>query len=188
MATVQQLFEKKLFSKFPTRLGCHLPFIDYDKEKLLSIHQKNESNYIWYHEHNKQILNKRGFHYKFLSHEFLDEEPYIKDLTFEVRKKIPILKNVNFIYQFVKFDKDFKLAVHTDSGRNAAIFFPLTDDSAATDFYRGNTKIKSFEHVSPLLLSVNVPHGSDIKSEKITFQMGFFTTGWDDLYDYCSRS
>jgi len=190
MFTALELFKKKSSSaKLSKRLGCHIPSINFDKEKLLDIQHKNDSNYIWYYDHlyskNKTLLNKNGFSYRFLSHQFLYNESYINDLSLEIKRKIPLLQDTDFLYQFVKFDKNFKLAIHTDTGRNAALFFSLTDNASPTDFYRGNSKIQSFHHDSPLLLSVDVPHSSDVKVEKITFQIGFTTMYWDNLLDYC---
>lgn len=185
---MQNLIKKRPDLKPSNRLGCYLPFIDYDKQELLVTQESNSNNYIWYHDYlairNNNPVNENTFHYKILQHHHIYTEVYINTLADNIKDRIPLLKDIEFNYQFVKFDKDYTLEVHTDAGRNAAIFFPLTEDGSSTDFYRNNKKIKSFEHTSPLLLSVNVPHGSQVTQEKITFQIGFTYNDWDGLVDY----
>jgi hypothetical protein len=189
MTIIQNLIRKQPKLKPIERLGCYIPFIEYNKDLLLNIQEKNRDRYIWYYEHLAQSRNvhknENNFRYKILVHQQLNAEPYFAELTNNIKEKIPLLKDTEFHYQFVKFDKDYTLEVHTDLGRNAVMFFPLTENSSSTDFYRNNKKIKSFNHTSALLLSVDVPHGSQVTQKKITFQIGFNYTNWDALLDYC---
>ena len=173
----------------PDRLGCYLPFIEYNKQELLTEQERNSNNYRWYYEHlaekNQRPIDASRFHYKHLCHEYIKNSEYVTRLAYTVRQQIPLLNDVPFTYTFVKFDESYTLEVHTDTGRNAAIFFPLTDDASPTDFYRNNQKIKSFEHTTALLLAVNSPHGSQVTSKKITFQIGFSYPNWDELFVSC---
>lgn len=189
MNIIKKLQDKQPHLKPPNRLGCHLSFITYDKEKLLAIQEKYSNNYIWYHDHlantTNRPVNTERFHYHILTNSAMNNEPYFDTLSNTIKEKIPLLKDVGFDYQFVKFDGPYELETHIDSNRNVVIFFPLTDNAAPTDFYRNNKKIKSFEHTSALLLSVDVPHGSSIINNKITFQIGFTYNNWNNLLDSC---
>jgi hypothetical protein len=182
---------RKTQERSPDRLGCHLPFIEYNKQELLAEQENHINNYKWYHDHLEekfqQPVNTSRFHYKYLADKYISSSDCIVRLAHNVRKHIPLLNDVSFNYAFAKFDESYTLEIHKDIGRDAAIFFPLTDDSSPTDFYRNNQKIKSFSHTSALLLAVSSPHGSHVVKEKITFQIGFNYPNWDELLDSCIR-
>jgi len=182
---------RKTQPRSPDRLGCHLPFVEYNKQELLAEQENNSNNYRWFHDYlaekNQQPVDTSRFHYQYLSNKYISNSDCINKLAYNIRKQIPLLNDVQFNYTFAKFDESYTLEVHTDIGRNAAIFFPLTDDSSPTDFYRNTQKIKSFDHTSALLLAVNTPHGSHVVKEKITFQIGFSYPNWDELLDSCIR-
>jgi hypothetical protein len=186
---IQNLIKKRPDLRPANRLGCHIPFIEYDKDVLLTIQDKHSHEYMWYHDwlsykYDKPV-NESMFHYQFLPSNRITDCSYIHSLVEKIRKHIPLLKDIDIDYQFVKFDKHYTLEVHTDIGRNTVIFLPLTDNSSPTDFYRNGNKIASFEHTSAMLLAVDIPHGSSFtEEEKITFQFGFTYPDWDELLDY----
>ena len=187
MTIIQKLIQKQPALKSAKNIGCYLPFIEYDKEKLLSIQEKNNDNYIWYYEviaRKTTYINEISFRYKFLENHYIIDDPYIVELIANVKEFIPLLKDVQFCCNFAKFEKGYELEKHTDTGRNAAIFMPLTDNSSATDFYRNNKLIVSFPHTDAMLLSVDIVHGSVVTHDKITFQMGFYYDDWDKLLDF----
>jgi hypothetical protein len=188
MSIIQSLIKRNPSLRAPERLACHLPFIEYDKDTLMSIQAEN-NNYMWYYDwlsiKNNRPVDSSRFSYKFLPDSYINQDKHISKLTDDIRKQIPLLYNIQFDCQFVKFDNNYTLEVHVDSGRNAAIFFPLTDDSSPTDFYRNGKKIGSIDHTMPLLAAVDCPHGSQITKEKITFQVGFYYPDWHELLDYC---
>jgi hypothetical protein len=188
MTIIQKLIQKQPALKSVKNIGCYLPFIEYDKEKLLSMQEKNNDNYIWYYEviaRRTTYINEASFRYKFLENHYIIDEPYIVELIRNVKEHIPLLKEVQFCCNFAKFEKGYELEKHKDTGRNAAIFMPLTDNSSATDFYRNNKLIASFPHTDAMLLSVDIVHASVVTHDKITFQMGFYYDDWDTLLEFC---
>lgn len=188
MSIKDLLIRKQPHLKPYNKLGCYLPFIEYDKQQLLGIQEKYSHSYVWYYENLAHITNssvdENRFKYKILSNHHMNSDPYFVNLSKAVREKIPLLKEISFHYRFVKFSENYELETHIDIGRNAVIFFPLTEGGSSTDFYRNNKLIKSFDHVSPLLLAVDIPHGSRVTKEKITFQIGFTYPDWHELLDF----
>jgi hypothetical protein len=195
MSIIQHVRNKKAEHRLqrPDRLGCHLNFIQYDKAKLLSIQEKFYSHYAPFYENpkysnvQKQQRSEMPLQnqYKVLRNEFIGDEPYCVSIKNTIKEAIPLLADVQISCQFSRFEQDTILLPHSDWGRNVAIFLPLTENSAPTVFYKDNLAIKSFDHSSPLLLAVDTIHGSHNTSTKITFQLGFYYTKWDQLLDFC---